>query len=336
MLSIDSLLVIAVICSGVLYGYFALMRQDAPPAKRKVLTFWKEVFWLLLAMLSLRVFFIFFPDMSPDHFFLLMAAAAGALYLYFKITRRGAESGRRQAVVLWRDIFLCFIAVFIFRGLFIDYFRIPSSSMEPTLAVGDIVLTDKNAFGYRLPAADFRLTAGDDPQRGEVVVFLKPDDTKFYIKRIIGAPGDSILYDDAKNLYINGAKITHEPIEFSRGPYVRFREYLPNAAPHIIQRRAGAGGVLARSPEPDYCILLQSQRGYNLSCEIPPDHYFVLGDNRDNSNDSRFWGFVPRENIVGPAFRVLFNWRHYNRLWYPIAPPSTTHAATHGATRARE
>lgn len=320
--SFDFFIVAAVILSGLLCGYFALMRQDAPPEKRKVIAFWGEVFLLALILLIMRLFHVAVPNITPDLFFLLLTLIAGGAWLWFSITRRSAEDPKKKDVVrLWRDLFICFCVVFIFRGFFIDYFRIPSSSMEPTLEIGDIVLTDKNAYGYRLPFFNTRLSAGEDPQRGDIIIFLKPRnnaDNKFYIKRIIGIPGDRILYDDNKSLFINGEKINNAPLDEVNSGYLHFSEELASGA-HSIQQREDASKILFYPPNAEHCTLLQTERGYNVDCTLPPDQYFVLGDNRDNSNDSRFWGFVPRDRIVGPAFRILINLQTFDRLFHSLA-----------------
>lgn len=321
-LSLDYLIGAVVIASGFLWGYYALMRQDAKPSQRKPVTFWGEIFGLSLAIGVMRMVHVAVPTITPDLFFFMLAGISGVLWGWFAIARRAVSDPKQRGVTrLWRDLFICFLAVFIFRGMFIDYFRIPSSSMEPTLRTGDIVLTDKNAYGYRLPFFKTRLSAGTPPQRGDIVVFTKPrnnPDNKFYIKRIVAVPGDRLLYDDSKNLFINGEKVNTTALPPANRGFLHLRAHLPLGT-HSIQQRASTAQILFYPPDPEHCTLLQTERGYNIDCTLPADQYFVLGDNRDDSNDSRFWGFVPRANIVGPAYRILINIQDFNRFFQSLA-----------------
>ena len=194
-----------------------------------------------------------------------------------------------------RSFFPVFLIVLLLRSFLIEPFRIPSGSMMPTLLIGDFILVNKFTYGIRLPVADYKLIEIDSPQRGDVVVFRYPDDpTTPFIKRVVGLPGDRVGYYD-KVLYVND-----EPAEqVVLGPY------------------AGTGpgrsmkGASHRSERIDGCthdILVQ--RGYPSregEIVVPPDHYFVLGDNRDNSRDSRYWGTVPDTHLIGRAFAIWLN-----------------------------
>lgn len=316
--SFEILLAAATVVSGLLYFYYALMRQDAPPEKRKAVEFWREIFVLALVIWALQLFFTVFPSVSPDLFFLIMTAIAGVLYVVYAVLRKNADEEKRKVVFLWRDAFFFFIVLFCVRGFFFDYFRIPSNSMQPTLLTGDVVLTDKNAYGYRLPVFNNKLSAGSDPRRGEVIVFRKPGGNLFFIKRIVGLPHDNIAYAADKKLRVNGETVETADLGFygDNSGRKRFRVQFPDGEHDILLEKHG--GVLYRPPNNDHCALNETSQGYALSCNVPADHYFVLGDNRDHSNDSRFWGFVPRDHIVGPAFRILFNYRAFNRFWQPL------------------
>ena len=324
MFSFETVLAAVTVVSGLLYFYYALMRQDAPPEKRKVVELWREIFVLSVTIWSLQLFFLLFPGISPDAFFLIMTIVAGTLYVFYSLLRRNAEAEKRKVIHLWRDAFLFFIVLFVVRGFFYDYFRIPSNSMQPTLIVGDVVLTDKNAYGYRLPILNTPLSDGAPPQHGDIIVFRKPDSDLFFIKRIVGIPGDTVRYavtPTDKKLYLNDEEIItigndSDGDGDNNDGAQRLRTRLPDGWHDILVE--DYSGILYSAPDAQQCELTQTSQGYTLSCDVPQDNYFVLGDNRDHSNDSRFWGFVPRENIVGPAFRVLFNYRGFNRLWMPL------------------
>ena len=206
------------------------------------------------------------------------------------------------------------LIVFLLRSFLVEPFKIPSSSMVPTLLVGDFILVNKYTYGIRLPVANRKLIELGRPERGDVMVFRFPEDPSLdYIKRVVGVPGDRIEYRN-KRLSVNGTPVPlrqvddylqKERMQFSR----RFIETV-NGAEHeiLLDEDASASFMPARAfPFAGNC-------NYNmngLACTVPPGHYFVMGDNRDNSSDSRVWGFVPDENIVGKAF---FIWLNLNEL----------------------
>lgn len=222
----------------------------------------------------------------------------------------------------WLDwtagLFPVILAVFLLRSFLFEPFKIPSGSMIPTLVIGDLILVNKFHYGVRLPVANVKIIANKDPQRGDVVVFRYPVDTRVdYIKRVVGVPGDVVAYANQR-LSING-----EPVEIvAQGEYydednlryaLRFHEKL-GAVEHGIlvdpQRPAFFGSLPKQFPLAENCRY--SAEG--MSCTVPPGHYFMMGDNRDNSLDSRFWGFVPDENIVGKAFFVWMNFGDLGRI----------------------
>lgn len=325
MSNIDLLLLAATVFSGLLTLGYALFRHDADEEKRKVIKFWQEIFIVCAVLLAVRIFYTLFPAVAPDKFFFGCTLLTGALYAYYKVARREASAEKRKIIKLYRDAFLCLLAVFLFRGFFYDWFRIPSNSMLPTLTVGDLVLTDKSHYGYRLPILNTRLTPGQPPARGDIIVFKKPREELFYIKRIIGIPGDTVRYGDDKFISINGEPLIYQLEETSDSGRRLLRENVGGGW-HDVLLESGSD-VLYSAPNQEHCRLNQSLRGYILGCEVPPGYYFVLGDNRDHSNDSRRWGFVPAENIVGPATRVIFNHRvlsdldssQLERNWKPLA-----------------
>jgi signal peptidase I len=201
----------------------------------------------------------------------------------------------------WREYrsFLIFAFLLLaFRSAWADWVRVPSGSMNPTILEGDRLLVDKHVFGVRIPWTLVRLTQGRDPLRGEVVVFDSPVDGTSLVKRVIAVPGDVILLDD-EGLVVNGERAL-----YSEGDASRLQTLLAATAaldPQVF-REALSGA------EHDILLLpYRTPRRVFGPVRVPDDMYFMLGDNRDNSADSRFFGFVPRRNIVGHATRVVIS-----------------------------
>jgi len=195
-----------------------------------------------------------------------------------------------------RAFFPVILIVFLLRSFIVEPFRIPSGSMLPSLLIGDFILVNKFSYGIRLPILNIKISNIDLPKRGEVAVFRFPGDTSInYIKRIIGIPGDRILYRD-KKLYINGELMS----QVSARPYIRPQtgEQIGNAV-RLTENLAGIQHDILLMDRPEYTP---------AEFVVPLNHYFVMGDNRDQSNDSRYWGFVPDENLVGKAFLIWFSW----------------------------
>jgi signal peptidase I len=208
------------------------------------------------------------------------------------------------------SFFPVILAVFLLRSFLVEPFKIPSGSMIPTLLVGDFILVNKYTYGVRIPVINKKVIDVGTPQRGDVMVFRWPVDPKLdYIKRVIGLPGDKIVYRN-KKLTINGQEIaqkkTDDYLDKDRLFYTpRFVENLGKVEHKILIEAEAPAFVqqIFRFPHGEKCIY----NSEGVSCEVPAGHYFMMGDNRDNSQDSRFWGFVPDENIVGKAF---FVWMH--------------------------
>jgi signal peptidase I len=243
---------------------------------------------------------------------LLLCAVTGALWaadkLYFAKHRRPDE--KDPVWVEWgASFFPVILAVFFLRSFIVEPFKIPSGSMIPTLLVGDFILVNKYTYGIRLPVINKKIVDVNLPERGDVIVFRYPPNPSLdYIKRVVGLPGDRVVYRN-KRLTINGQDVPVQQAEdFMKGglAYVpRYKEQLGKVEHEILVEPEIPPYVQAivRYPYRNNCQ-------YNtdgLSCVVPPGHYFVMGDNRDNSQDSRFWGFVPEENIVGKAFFIWFN-----------------------------
>ncbi|NYS61420.1 signal peptidase I [Vreelandella salicampi] len=191
-----------------------------------------------------------------------------------------------------RSFFPVLLVVLVVRSFIVEPFQIPSGSMRPTLEVGDFILVNKFAYGLRLPVAHTEILDVSEPERGDVMVFRFPEEPSVnFIKRVVGLPGDRIRYE-GKQLYINGEAV----------PKVLLEE-APEASPQQLLLAEEMGDAEhriynnPRDPGPQLRTVV-----------VPEGHYFTMGDNRDHSNDSRYWGFVPEENIVGRAFAVWMHW----------------------------
>jgi signal peptidase I len=221
----------------------------------------------------------------------------------------------------WLDwtagLFPVIIAVFLLRSFLFEPFKIPSGSMIPTLLVGDLILVNKFTYGLRLPVVNIKITEGNKPQRGDVMVFRYPPKPSLdYIKRVVGTPGDTVAYLN-KRLTING-----KPVDTATAPeffdedamryFKQFEEALGDKKHRLLNdddRPAFVPGA-DNFPGRNNC----SYTAEGVTCKVPDGHYFMMGDNRDNSLDSRYWGFVPEKNIVGKAFFVWMNFGSLKRI----------------------
>ena len=193
-----------------------------------------------------------------------------------------------------KSFFPVLLIVFLLRGFIVEPFRIPSGSMLPSLYIGDFILVNKFAYGIKLPVVNKTIIEINQPERGDIVVFRYPRDPNLdYIKRVIGLPGDHIAYYN-KVLYVNDKPVERDFIGQYKGPGQTF-------ANEYVEKLQGA----------EHAMLLLPARPNTLQGEyiVPQGMYFVMGDNRDNSNDSRVWGPVPETNLVGKAFMI---WMHYS------------------------
>tara|TARA_B110000879_G_scaffold212947_1_gene312123 strand:+ start:3384 stop:4115 length:732 start_codon:yes stop_codon:yes gene_type:complete len=187
--------------------------------------------------------------------------------------------------------------VLVLRSFVIEPFQIPSSSMVPTLKVGDFILVNKWTYGIRLPVIRNKIIALNAPERGDVMVFFPPHEERYFIKRVVGLPGDEIHVLNGV-LYINGDKMTQKVLadEEPAPRSVVMTENLTGVE-HAMQKR-----------------LLPTRLSQNFTAVVPEGHYFMMGDNRDNSSDSRVWGPVPEERIVGKAFARWMFWDKFLSL----------------------
>jgi signal peptidase I len=298
------------------------------------LGYWMGNFALLLFLLSVVTFVYWLAERF--HFLPARQAAAAALAAQQAARREQLQQlgiakvdddlGEARARLLmqpwWLDwtagLFPVIVGVFVLRSFLFEPFKIPSGSMVPTLLVGDLILVNKFDYGVRLPVLNKKVIANNDPQRGDVMVFRYPPDPRLdYIKRVVGVPGDEVAYLNQK-LTLNGQPVPVKALgEFYDEDSLRyapqFSEKLGEKDHRILvdpRRSSFFGTDSPRFPFAENCRY--SAEG--VTCKVPAGHYFVMGDNRDNSQDSRYWGFVPDQNLVGRAFFVWMNFGNLGRI----------------------
>lgn len=214
------------------------------------------------------------------------------------------KKGRLRApwfVEYSRSFFPILLIVLLLRSFVAEPFRIPSGSMMPSLLIGDFILVNKFDYGLRLPLSHTDILPIGKPQRGDVVVFRYPRNPSIdYIKRVIGLPGDTITYNGNK-LYINGKLVSTKVIGHFKGEGPKHFMGGALVEQETLPRRNGS--VLKHD-----ILIMPGMPVPSGSVVVPKGDYFVMGDNRDDSNDSRYWGFVPQKNLVGRAFLIWFNW----------------------------
>jgi signal peptidase I len=219
------------------------------------------------------------------------------------------------------------LVVFVLRSFLFEPFKIPSGSMIPTLWVGDLILVNKFHYGVRLPVLNTKLTDGEPVRRGDVMVFRYPPKPSLdYIKRVVAVPGDEVAYLN-KQLSINGQPVPKASLpdffeEDSLSYIKQFQETFPTGASPSMMVPTKAVRLLNNAERPAFIagtedFPFKNQCSYSVEgvvCKVPPGHFFMMGDNRDNSLDSRYWGFVPEANIVGKAIMVWMNFSHIKRI----------------------
>lgn len=246
--------------------------------------------------------------MDYDFSFFLVAATFvtgliwGGYLLYLKFSKQDYDSAKEPILVEYaRSFFPIVLIVLILRSFLFEPFRIPSGSMMPTLLIGDFILVNKFSYGVRLPVLNTKIIPVGEPETGDIVVFRFPKDPSVdYIKRVVGLPGDRISYYN-KEVYVNGELAR----QASQGRYRGVGQGASMSGAELLEE--DLAGV-------KHDILINhgvpSVEGVFV---VPKGQYFVMGDNRDNSNDSRYWGTVPETNLVGKAFFIWMNWDWQNK-----------------------
>ena len=231
-----------------------------------------------------------------------MESRAVAEYLA-KYTREQRDSlslqfGREMVVGEYAKSFFPVLGlVLVLRSFIVEPFQIPSASMVPSLLIGDYILVNKYTYGLRLPVLGTKIVEIGEPERGDVMVFFPPHKDIYFIKRVIGVPGDQVVYKN-KELFINGKKV----------PQTLLAELPPlNPKVELVSEELGAADHLAHKTK-------GVNRMDDFSVTVKPGHYWMMGDNRDNSSDSRAWGQVPEERIVGKAFAIWMHWPSFTQL----------------------
>ena len=313
--------------TGVLYGLLAVFLGGWYFGK------WSGNFSLLLLILTVVTFAYW---LAERFVFAPRRAAAAATLEQQDLARRTklAQQGitkvddnvaqARETLLMqpwWLDwtagLFPVILVVFLLRSFLFEPFKIPSGSMIPTLLIGDLILVNKYHYGVRLPVINKKIIANHDPQRGDVMVFRYPVDTSVdYIKRVVGVPGDEVAYLN-KKLTINGKPVETTPLpdyydEDSLRYSQQWREKLGEVSHDILTNSDRPPGIVPFDGFPNKDACRYSAEG--VVCKVPAGQYFMMGDNRDNSQDSRYWGFVPDENIVGRAFFVWMNFSSLKRI----------------------
>jgi signal peptidase I len=234
------------------------------------------------------------------------------------------EQARHQLLAQpwWLDwtagLFPVILMVFVLRSFLFEPFKIPSGSMIPTLEIGDLILVNKFHYGIRVPVINKKIIPINNPQRGDVMVFRYPVDPSIdFIKRVVGVPGDEVSFLNQR-LYLNGTQVPLKQLddyydENLRSYSRQFEEALGTTGHRLLVEPRMPSNYGSRShafPYNENCRYTAD----GVTCKVPAGHYFMMGDNRDNSEDSRFWGFVPDENIVGRAFFVWMNFGNLKRI----------------------
>lgn len=238
-------------------------------------------------------------------FMIVILAVTGLIWLLDSlIWKKKRATGATDPVIVEysKSFFPVILVVFLIRSFVVEPFKIPSGSMMPTLLAGDFILVNKFTYGLRVPILNNTFIEIDKPKRGDVFVFHYPPDPSIdYIKRVVGLPGDRIAYRN-KQIFING-----EPVELSLvGDYQYVTSGLNMVHAKLYQEQLG---------EVRHDVLIEDNSiSIDGETEVPAGHYFAMGDNRDNSKDSRSWGFVPEDNLVGKAFLIWWNFDNFGRI----------------------
>jgi len=318
----EMIAMLAAAASAAVIGWdFVAQRTGSPRSDtRKGLL---EVAWpvLFIAVMGLLLKFTDFAAVL-----LLAAVITGVIWLWdAKWARKRRTDGEPEPVVvdMARAFFPVIVVVFVIRSFWVEPFKIPSGSMKPTLLVGDFILVNKYTYGIRLPVINKKIIDVNPVRRGEVIVFRYPwDPSVDYIKRVVGLPGDKVVYRN-KRLMINGEPVPAQGAGFytdSELGFLRLPTYTEKLGNHTHQMM-----IVPAQPPVELSQVRQFAHRENceynddgFSCTVPPGEYFMMGDNRDQSSDSRYWGFVPDDHVKGRAFLVWMNFGDFHRIFNGI------------------
>jgi signal peptidase I len=270
---------------------------------------------LFFGLIFLGLLGVYFSIIGFPLFMLLMLLLTGIIwlvdYLFFEKKRAGAQEP--TAVEYAKSFFPVILLVFVIRSFIAEPFKIPSGSMNPTLLAGDYILVNKFSYGLRVPVLNSVFLNTGKPKHGDVMVFHFPPNPKIdYIKRVVGLAGDRIQYEN-KQLTINGKVM--ETVALAGSDYAVQDDSIIRAEQLQEQLFDVKHNILIHDIPNRYSPNSIGDKFLNgETIVVPEGHYFVMGDNRDNSSDGRVWGFVPDENLVGKAFLIWFNFDEFSRI----------------------
>jgi signal peptidase I len=288
----------------------------------------------ILAGLAFYGYTVFFGTEEGNFpLFLFIATVVTGLYwlaehFYFKPKRVASakvltDDAHKLALQQpwWLDwtagLFPVLCVVFLLRSFLFEPFKVPTGSMIPTIWIGDMLVVNKFQYGIRLPVLNTKIFSISDPKRGDIMVFrFPPNPSQNYIKRIIGLPGDEISYVN-KVLTINGKTLSKTPQKDysdidTMAIYKQFEEIIDDKKHFLLNEENRPAYISDASDFPNRAQCQYTIEG--VRCKVPAGHYFMMGDNRDNSLDSRYWGFVPEANIVGKGSLIWMNFSHLSRI----------------------
>lgn len=293
-------LFVMLISGGIwLYDSFVLRSEDSGETPPDFIVYGKATF-----PFAVVAFLIFWLQDLPLLLFLAVTYT-GLVWLVdiLFLKKRRAEQAKESANVEYsKSFFPVLLIVFVIRSFVIEPFQIPSESMVPTLEVGDFIVVNKFTYGIRLPVIRTKIIDINEPKRGDVMVFFPPDEDRYFIKRVIGLPGDRITYNN-KVLTVNGKVWSQDFVEYDSSHDPDRCEVLLKAKNVLVIE-----DIDGKKHETRYCSDLRLN-GAREDIVVPAGHYFMMGDNRDNSQDSRVWGTVSEDRIVGKAFAKWMYWK---------------------------